>query len=400
MLSRLSTRWNEVRRIRRLRAFELYGARRAEDDRACAVIVPAAHADRAASMRALDELARVHRLLSHSLIARVSGAGLVDGDVPFVEFDVGVVADGEELMNLMAVAKEKLPYEASDGALLVTRKAFEAVHETTDPTTGSRVVLGRICPANLLFDAQGGWQVFGFGHNVACLDEHGEVDRGVRSFAAPPEVVARESDTADMMALFAMAREFVPHTNLPSLIADALRGTPPAGVAEVLWLFVRRVNTPLPSTREEVRASMEVAERIRQATRKSANPGAFSAYVARLFSSSGIFTRAEVEPSRAVGISSDATWLEDAGKRIKFTGPQRRLLLALVTAHVQDPARPLNVWELFEAGWPGERAPYEVCVNRVYVTLARLRTRLPNGTVERFDEGWRLSPSVRVRVES
>jgi hypothetical protein len=61
------------------------------------------------------------------------------------------------------------------------------------------------------------------------------------------------------------------------------------------------------------------------------------------------------------------------------------------------PADALGVWELFEAGWPGDSPVPEAGANRVYVTLTRLRQLGFRGAVQRFGDGWRIDPGVRVR---
>ncbi len=50
-----------------------------------------------------------------------------------------------------------------------------------------------------------------------------------------------------------------------------------------------------------------------------------------------------------------------------------------------------------ELGWPDERVEHEAGLNRVYVTMNRLRRQLPDGALQRFDDGYRLAPEVTVR---
>jgi hypothetical protein len=56
------------------------------------------------------------------------------------------------------------------------------------------------------------------------------------------------------------------------------------------------------------------------------------------------------------------------------------------------------MWELFEAGWPGERPIREAGANRVYVTLARLRQLGLRDVVERFEDGYRIAPQAVIRL--
>ena len=75
---------------------------------------------------------------------------------------------------------------------------------------------------------------------------------------------------------------------------------------------------------------------------------------------------------------------------------QRRVTLALANAWRTTPGRSLDVAELIEAGWPGERPIYEAARNRVYVLVSRLRKLGVSGVLENYDEGYRFRPSVRV----
>lgn len=58
---------------------------------------------------------------------------------------------------------------------------------------------------------------------------------------------------------------------------------------------------------------------------------------------------------------------------LKRRAPMRRILSALVRLAQQDANAELSVWEVFEAGWPGERVDPDVASHRVYVTMNRLR---------------------------
>lgn len=58
---------------------------------------------------------------------------------------------------------------------------------------------------------------------------------------------------------------------------------------------------------------------------------------------------------------------------LKRRAPMRRILSALVRLAQRDANAELSVWEVFEAGWPGEQVEPEVASHRVYVTMNRLR---------------------------
>jgi tetratricopeptide (TPR) repeat protein len=76
--------------------------------------------------------------------------------------------------------------------------------------------------------------------------------------------------------------------------------------------------------------------------------------------------------------------------------PLRAMLGLLVDRHERnDP--PATIDDLREASWPGERMQQSAAVNRVQVAIAELRRRGLKGDLVREAEGYRLSPSLRIR---
>ena len=72
----------------------------------------------------------------------------------------------------------------------------------------------------------------------------------------------------------------------------------------------------------------------------------------------------------------------------------KRLLLALAAR--EPSASPLGADDLFEAGWPGQRARPASRKNRVYVALSALRALGLRDLIVSRDGGWLIDPSVRV----
>jgi predicted ATPase len=70
------------------------------------------------------------------------------------------------------------------------------------------------------------------------------------------------------------------------------------------------------------------------------------------------------------------------------------LLSALAVARKQRPGASLTVEELFEAGWPGEKALPAAAASRVYVAISTLRKIGLKELIIRDDAGYRLDPSV------
>lgn len=74
-----------------------------------------------------------------------------------------------------------------------------------------------------------------------------------------------------------------------------------------------------------------------------------------------------------------------------------RLVDAFAEARVARPGAPLDVPQLIEAGWPGEKVLAEAAPNRVKVALSTLRKLGLRPWILRGDGGWFLDPSVPLR---
>jgi hypothetical protein len=70
------------------------------------------------------------------------------------------------------------------------------------------------------------------------------------------------------------------------------------------------------------------------------------------------------------------------------------LLYALAAARKARPGASMTVEELFEAGWPGERALPAAAASRVYVAISTLRKLGLKDLLIRDDAGYRLDASV------
>jgi tetratricopeptide (TPR) repeat protein len=84
------------------------------------------------------------------------------------------------------------------------------------------------------------------------------------------------------------------------------------------------------------------------------------------------------------------------GRRIDISSRRApsALMSALAVARKQRPGASLTVDELFDAGWPGERALPAAAASRVYVAISTLRKLGFKELLIRDDAGYRLDPSV------
>lgn len=396
-----ATRWSAAYPIRRREGFEIYAARRRSDGSDCTVVVPGPLAEPVAAERALKELARAHELVSHPMVPRTCEQGDIGGRW-FVELDCPAVTDAIEVIRFLPTAPSKIPYPAADAFIYRLREAAQAAHAVAHPGTGRPYCLGRVSPANVLFDAQGRWYLFGFGHNVAVMRESGRVDATVPFFNAPEiSAGADPSPTADYVALLLFARSVAQYIDLTGVIGNVVRGLVSAGskeLAELVHWVESRVIGEIPSRRASVSEAVSVADRIRRIAGITIDPEGFARYSAALLSDNGLPPGETEATGGVLYLGPEATWvLLPDGTRHKLGAAHRRLLLAFVEHHALNPTTPLRAWELFEAGWPGEQASYEAALNRVYVTLSRLRERGLRDAIERFDDGWRLAPGMSVR---
>jgi len=76
----------------------------------------------------------------------------------------------------------------------------------------------------------------------------------------------------------------------------------------------------------------------------------------------------------------------------------RRITLRLVERHQSGASVSLTMWDLLEAGWPGERPAIGAGANRVYVAIARLRGMGLRDSIERFEDGYRIAPAATIRI--
>jgi hypothetical protein len=392
--------------IRSRGAFHLVSARRAGDGAPRVVVVPGPSAERARVAAALAEVERVHALIDHPLIPRVTARDEASG-TPFLELSCDATLDGVECVRLLADAHQRIPYAASDGFIASLRLALQAAHAVIDPATGAPICLGRLSPANLLFSPAGRWYLVGFGRNFPIEKESGAMDGWAPFFQAPELVTgAAPTPVGDYTALLLFMRSLLPYVEITGTLARFLRGDVGPADLELLDLlqwFDRRILGEAPPLRPSIDEAVAVSDRIRALLGVTPDPELFVTHVA------SVIEPAEEAPSVAGGaadpelpallVGPDAAWFEvGGGERQRLGGALRRVLAVLLDRHAVQPGAPLSIWDILEAGWPGERPVVEAGANRVYVAIARLRGRGLRDVIERFDDGYRLAPGTVIRA--
>jgi hypothetical protein len=397
-------RYRRAHAIRSRASFRLVGATREADDRRVVVVVPGPSADRGRVAEALAEVERVHAHLDHPRIPKVSASGLA-GETPFLELECDAVIDGVDMVRRMAGAPAKIPYAAADGFIVSLREALEAAHAAPRPDTGAPICLGRLSAANVLFSPRGEWFLVGFGRNFPLETESGSLEGSVTPFAAPELLAgAAPSPMGDYVALLLFTRSLAAHVELASAIARMLRGDVRLADLDLLthirW-FDQHVLSAPPPLRPPMREAIAVSDRLRERLGEHPDPARFAAFVATLlerWEEPPALDEAEPSPPATVVLGPEAMWIAaPEGGRHRLGRSLRRIVAALVARHRAAPGEPLSMWDLLEVGWPGERPALEAGANRVYTALTRLRRMGLRDALERFEDGYRLSPRYEVR---
>jgi hypothetical protein len=391
--------------IRSRGAFHLVSARRHDDDAPRVIVVPGPSADRSLASAALAEVERVHALVDHPVIPRVAARGEADG-TPYLELACDATLDGVECVRHLADADKRIPYAASDGFISSLRVALQAAHAVIDPTTGAPICLGRLSPANLLFSPSGRWYLVGFGRNFPIEKESGAMD-GWAPFFQAPELVTGASPTpvGDYTALLLFMRSLLPYVEITGTLVRFLRGdVGPADfeLLDLLQWFDRRILAEAPPLRPSIEEAVAVSDRIRALLGVTPDPELFAAHVASVIEpreeAPGVVVGPDDASSAVLLVGPDVAWFSvGGGERQRLSGALRRVLSALIDRHASRPNAPLSMWDILEAGWPGERPVAEAGANRVYVAIARLRTRGLRDVIDRFEDGYRISPGTVIR---
>ncbi len=381
--------------VRAQGAFHVAATRESASGERRVVVVPAPGRDADRTHRALLEFERVHRRLDHPRIAPVADSGDHEG-VRFVALGCDAEMDLGALMRLMQQAGVRAPHAQADGFIRGLREALQAAHRVEDQ--GSPLCLGSLGYANVLFNRAGRHWLVGFGHNVMIHDELGRPSGGEPVFHAPEVAMGdRPSPSGDFIALILMMRSMIPAASLAPAVARAVLGRSlPEDlelVRSMLW-FERRMMAARPHQRVTIEQAVEVSDRIRALLGVVPDPDGFERLVGGVMG--------EPVPRSALRIGPDAAWMQapDGGRhQLGTRAALRRILLALAEARLHRPGASLQVADLIEAGWPGERPRADTGANRAYVLLSELRRLGLRDVLQRHDEGYRLDPSVPVQID-
>jgi len=380
------------------RGFRIVGALDTSLGRHVTLVVPREGASRDAAALALDRLHRAHADPAHPDIARAVERATT-ADVDHVVLDVPARLDLGTLVDTAAQSGWRTSMVAAEGFSSGVREAVLASGARVDPATGEPLCLGTLAFGNVLFTADGRHTIVGFGHNVACLDEHGRFAPHGRFFHAP-EIAAGATPTlmSDYLAIVRMSRTLIAFVTLPAELTRCLTGHALPEDAELVQLLTRfeaSVLQTAPAARLPIAEMLAMAARIRVILGTEGDPAAFRADVARLIA----HARPDlVGAHRALRVARDLGWVEVGGAAVRLTPLQRRLFAALVSARLERPGELVAADVLVAAGWPREHMSHDSSRNRLHVALSSLRKLGLADELERDEQGYRLSPSLRLEL--
>lgn len=370
-------------------AFEVFSVRAQE--RLATLFIASARLDKDDAERRAEAIATAHEQLAGPHVAPLISQGEHEGR-PWLLFDSAAVTDGDELLRVQVDRDARQPYAAAIGALDAIASTLRRMHATRSRLTGSPYALGSISVANLFYEADGALWIFGAGDNVFARATT------LMPTVLPPEVALGEPPTpaSDSFAVSALMRAMVPFVELPSAIASVLRGH---DTKTSLAKLTHETNARVWGLPQALRPSLATLERVFHTIvsllGESASYEEHRAFVRAML--------AQEEPdepaaeSHVLQLADDGSWFQlDQQKmqRISSRAALRRVLLTILE-HA-DRGESCTVKTLLDAGWPGERVDPEAGANRVYVSVSALRKMGLRSAIERFDQGYRLAPGVRV----
>jgi hypothetical protein len=388
--------YSDLRPIRANGAFRVVGAQDRERARRVTLIASDGR-ETEDGARALSRLAEAHAAIDAPAIPRHLATHVVDGRT-VVALDCPAIGDAVTLETHLTRTGTLVPYPCGDGFLRGLRITMQGAHRALD-AEGRPRCLGRLSPANVLFDVEGRSHLFGFGHNVAVEDPGGRPLPSV-SYTEAPELAigGQPSPEADYVAVLMMTRLLSRHTDKRGAMGVVIRAVtrrPGDALAEVLRQIERRFIGAMPGQRGSIEEGVAAADRIRDLLGVVPDADGFARIAARVLAD-GLAELPRVDEDVFL-VGPDATFVRFRDEApVELRGPMRRIVLALSDKHAVGGGTLLRAVDLADIAWPDEQASHEAMMNRVYVTLARLRKRLPEGVVERFDEGYRIAPEVVV----
>ncbi len=230
--------------------------------------------------------------------------------------------------------------------------------------------------SDLLFSPNGRWSLVGFGRDPPIQKKSGAM-AGWAPFFQAAELVTGASPTpfGDYIALLLFTRSLLSDVEITGTLARFLHGEVGPTDLELLDLFDGSTAGSNP-----VRDARCLGD-------QPAGRGAERHAGAEGYQCSSA--------ERRGGCLVVLGW---RGEHQRLGGALRRVLVALLHRHTKAPAASPSIRDVLEPGWPGERPVVEAGDNRVHVAIARLRGRGLRDSIDRFKDGYRISPGTGIHA--
>lgn len=399
-------RYRDVLPVRSRGSFHVVSAVRAEqpgtiEPRRSIVVFGSRIADPRGVRRALRDVADAHGAIVHPRIPRVVELA-EHADVPFLELDCDAVLDGNDFLRMLADARQRLTYGQGDALFTQLREALQAAHRVTDPRSGRPYCLGRVGYANILISRAGKFWFVGFGHNFPVAKEDGRLE-GHGSVWQAPEVLAGAPPTpsSDYVSVLMIARSLTAFADMGEIVQRFLQvAVSPESLEayEIARWFESQFITQRPDARPPIEEGIARSARIREILGVSMDRDGLEARAASIIADADGEVRAPAE-GEVITVAPDGEWVQvGEAERHKLGRANQQVLRALLLSHRHEPGRGLGVWQLLEAGWPGEDPIPEAGANRVYASIARLRAIGLRNVIQRHGEGYRIAPGAPLKV--
>lgn len=315
-----------------------------------------------------------------------------DEAIPRLAFDSVAVADGERVATLLSSSDWPLPFEAAIGFVEAFAHTLTAAHETRDPETGAPCTFGVLGWGNFFFDPEGRFSMVGLGAPLTV---------GLAPFTpgtyAAPEMLAggAPSPGADVFAGLSLQRSLLGSVDLPDVLRRLFRYVPRPSDARIAADFLKmnhRIFAGAPAKRPSAAECLDALWHAWRALGVRPDLRAFEQVIGELLRGEAARTK------RVLRVGPRGEWFAwDGEDRVALT---RRASLRRLLDAIAEEGRPvLSVEALLQAGWPGERVVGGSGAARVYVAVATLRKLGLRTAIERCDDGYRVSPAVRLLRE-
>jgi hypothetical protein len=337
----------------------------------------------------IEAIVTAHERVDSPHVAKVVGTGQIGAGV-FALFACDAIADAEVVAAELTTRETKIPYPAAIAFNEFLMDSVESVHQC------GAGVLGAFSWRNIMVGPRGRLWLFGLGNNFPVRRADGSLTSGFGVVEAPEMLLgAPLSPASDVYLLSSILRSMLPYVELLPMFAEALRRADDRSSAIYAELVSAAAVAPDPSARIGTIAELRARYRAVRALAPEM-PDPDEASLARLVTE----VLHQVVPARGDVLSVNATTrtLEIDGESLNLSerAIQWRLMWRLVEAHASGSA--VSIQELSAAGWPGEKVLPEAARARVYVTISNLRRTALRRCLQKRDEGYFLSPEIRVHV--